>query len=164
MARPSTTYNGSVEVITEKPSRVVCRYKLDSGKVLTVWFDRLRNRGQVSREIRYVWGVAMCISDTKEWANWWRRGGGRKNPITGTGDLEGLRLALRYVRAFAEHKIGPRAALQVSWADERRKRAYRYLLRYEGWSMQRNDGRDVCLEYRDPECWVDLTKEELANG
>lgn len=163
MAKPKVAYwDDGAEIITETPSRAAVRYKLQDGNVLMIWFKRYRNRGEVSKEILYVWTVAMCVAPSKQWGRYWHSRGGQ-NAITGTGGLEGLMMALKYVRIFAEQKLSAREALQVKWADERRKRVYSRLTRYEGWSMQYRDGREVCIEYRDPDYWIDLSKGEQTN-
>lgn len=154
------------ERIVRRPNSMRCRYVLSNGQLLTVYFNRYRNRGRVGSGIRYVWLVAVHIGNGRREANRWHDRGAqeRTQRQTGTCGLEGMTVALRYVLAFANHFIGPYEELQVGWADDKRRRAYRYILRYPGFIMHEVDGKHGgFIAYRNPDIYEWIENKEAAS-
>ncbi len=96
-----------------------------------------------------VWKIGLCISNTRKEANkWWAGKSIRKidNKLTGKCGLEGLKKALFYILELCKCLIWDE--IQISWNDEKRKRAYKYLLRY-GFKEAKH-----CYYYRNPDYWT----------
>lgn len=95
-----------------------------------------------------VWSMGLCISKTRRNSNDWFKG--RKTQLhnrqTGTCGIEGLKKALNYIRQFVG-EMGEYEELQIGWADEKRKRAYKFLLRYGFLEY------DDCYYIRNPQYW-----------
>jgi len=68
--------------------------------------------------------------------------------------LEGLRIALDYILAFANNFCGWRDELQVDWEDDKRRRAYRWLLRHPGFVEYKKDGGYTCIAFRHPDLYA----------
>lgn len=132
--------------IREKPSGLTVREPLSNGQFLTMWFWRERP-SDYDGPVNAIWSVAIYIG-TKKGAALWKRG---KLPEKQTGEcgLEGLRVALGNVLALANN-IGWREEFQIKWADEKRRRAYRWLLRYPGFYEHKEDD---ALTFRRMEYW-----------
>jgi hypothetical protein len=156
MAKPIVTKHVG-ETIVQRPNRVRCRYELKNGQLLSVYFTRKRVK-QPEWDICFVWTVAVHIGHNRREANRWYRGMFQEHASKQTGDcgLEGLIIALRYIQAFCEKLCGARSELQINWSDDKRMRAYRYLLRYPGFVLYEEKGKNQCLAYRNPELfkWV----------
>lgn len=156
MAKPIITKDVG-ETIVQRPNMVRCRYELKNGQLLSVYFTRRRVK-QPDWDIRFVWSVAVHIGRNRREANRWFRSMFQDQASKQTGDcgLEGLVIALRYVQAFCEKLCDWRSELQIDWSDEKRMRAYRYLLRYPGFVLYEEKGKNQCLAYRNPEFfkWV----------
>lgn len=96
------------------------------------WLNLYFQKYQGDRET-CVWTTALCISDGIKSANQWYTGlrkGYRKinNKITGKCGIEGLKKAAKYICSFADN-LKLNEELHVGWADDRRKYAYRGLLK-----------------------------------
>lgn len=132
--------------IVGRPTAWRIRQPTKNGQWLTVFFRRKRVKGDTKEEIkawgdiRYVWDVAIHIGKTKRQANRWYHGWSQKdhNRSTGDGSLAALSQALAYIRAFVVDYMDKRDELQIYWSDERRARAYRYLLRYPGFFIDKD--------------------------
>lgn len=155
MARPRVIkYEG--ETIVSRPNMVRCRYTLSNGQILTVRFQRHVNKAirSTNEKIRKVWLVAVHIGDGKRADNRWRRKAKGVNTSTGKCGLEGLRVALGYIHSFCT-TMGLHTELQVGWSDKRRARAYKYLLRYDNFTLYENEkGEPVAIAARNPEYWI----------
>lgn len=82
----------------------------------------------------HVWDVGLCISKTIKHANHWYNKNNRNsrkyfNKQTGKCGLEGLRKGINYICKFADN-LKPNEELHIGWQDEKRKYAYRKLLKY----------------------------------
>lgn len=101
---------------------------LSNGQWLNLYFTKSCNSTGIQ-----VWETGLCISNGIRKANEWfiGFGGGFKkfnNKATGKCGLEGLRKALTYIYEFADN-LKFKEELHVGWADDKRKYAYRYLLK-----------------------------------
>jgi hypothetical protein len=107
--------------------------------------------------------VAIHIGKGRKQANRWFHGGPRAgNYQTGECGLEGLSMAARYIRDFGNNFMGRRSELQIGWADSKRMRAYKYLLRYEGFTMYTHeDGSPKCIAFRNPKYYEWIPNEEV---
>jgi hypothetical protein len=163
MAKPAVTmYEG--ETIVQRPNMIRARYTLSNGQLLSVYFTRKRvkNKDAFWRGVIYVWSVAIHIGSGRRGANKWFNSW-TKRPIqeTGTCGLEGLIVASRYIRAFGQHKIGSREEMQIGWADAKRMRAYRWLLRYPGFAWYADDANEgQCIAYRNPDIYEWIPKKD----
>lgn len=133
--------------VYQKPSHITYRERLSTGQVLTVKFNRLRHGMPDGgyKGVIYLWIVTVHIG------NHWRESGRyqyKKNRITGRSGLEGLRAALRVIRSVTP-VMDYRDEMQIAGSDERRNKAYRYLLRYPGFV----DGGNGLIGYRNPELY-----------
>ena len=79
-----------------------------------------------------IWTVGLCISNSVKGANKWFDTNGRYyrkyTGQTGKCGLEGLRKALIYICEFADN-LKQNEEFHIEWHDEKRKYAYRYLLK-----------------------------------
>lgn len=96
-----------------------------------------------------VWTISLYIGGSNRTANDWYT---KAKPyshsrITGKGSVLALKYALDRLLEFAEH-MQINEEIQVGWEDERRRRAYRYLLRFPNWREDKD-----CYYYRSPEYW-----------
>ena len=116
---------------------------MEDGRYVHLYFCRCKH----SNKIR-IWTVGLYIGGTIKQANEWYDS--RKTlplRITGDGSVIGLRHALNIVGDFIE-RMGENEELQITGEDAKRFSAYRFLLRYAGWTQ------DVdCLLYRNPDVW-----------
>ena len=94
-----------------------------------------------------VWTVGLHIGGTRRTANDWYNKNRKPDRITGNGSILALKYALDRLMEFAKY-MTMYEEIQVGWADERRRRAYRFLLRYPNWREA-----DDCYYYRNPEYW-----------
>jgi hypothetical protein len=96
-----------------------------------------------------VWTVGLFVGGSNRTANDWYNKPGKKPKIriTGSGLLYALKFALDRLLEFAS-KMTQNEEIQIGWGDERRRRAYRYLLRYPNWNVA-----DDCYFYRNPKYW-----------
>lgn len=91
-----------------------------------------------------IWLVGLCIDKSRRKCNDWYRKRQKTNLIRNTGKcgLEGLTQGLKWLKEHQEQmKSGD--YISIHWKDEKRYRAYRYLLRLG--FVEGNDGRDDCL-------------------
>jgi hypothetical protein len=156
MAKPRVTKHEG-ETIIERPNMIRCRYTLSNGQLLSVFFARKRANSPMYG-ICYVWSVAIHIGRNRKEANRWfqSRNHAQDDRQTGQCGLEGLRIALRYILQFAESICVPNAEMQIAWTDDKRMRAYRYLLRFPGFIFYEDQGNPQCIAYRNPDIyeWV----------
>lgn len=138
------------------PSRITIRERLANGDWLTIWFHRNLTTGDLAKEdILYCWTVAMYIGDRKA-ANRWKRGKSKKgSKQTGKGSIEGLRLAEKYLLNVGHGWMRRRDELRILWEDDKRMRAYRWLLRHPGFNdyTDEDTGKSFAIGFRHPEYW-----------
>jgi hypothetical protein len=101
---------------------------LSNGQWLNLYFEKAKHCNSI-----HVWTVGLCISGSPRIANEWYtslKKGYRKlnNKTTGKCGLEGLRKALEYICTFADN-LKLNEELHVEWSDDKRKYAYRGLLK-----------------------------------
>lgn len=103
--------------------------KLSNGQLLNVYFWRLK--AVVFDEHVFVWNVGVVISKNRKEANHWFLRDSKKKKEISTGDcgLEGLKMAKDLILEF-QHQLKQNEYLFVAHSDEKRKRAYKWLLRY----------------------------------
>lgn len=119
---------------------------LSNGQHLNIYFEK-HNTGTNHERITAVWTIGVCISDTRKQANHWWNGKNKRNlQQTGKCGLEGLRRTAEILKELIPH-LGFHEELQVGWEDEKRRRAYRYLLRYGFLEFE------DCYAIRNPEIW-----------
>ena len=94
-----------------------------------------------------VWTVGLYIGGKNRTANDWYEKIKPTSHTTGKGSLAALQLALGALLDFA-NRLPVNAEIQCGWEDERRKNAWRYLLRYDGWTET-----DEFYLYRNPKHW-----------
>jgi hypothetical protein len=96
--------------------------------------------------------VSVHIGSGRREANAWFHGRqGIKPAQTGKCGLEGLGMAAQYIRDFAEKFMSKRSELQIGWSDEKRMRAYMFLLRYPEFTLYKTeDGKPQCIACRNP--------------
>ncbi|RMD04915.1 hypothetical protein D9O40_00770 [Clostridium autoethanogenum] len=120
--------------------------RLSNGQYLNVYF--MRHKAVHQDKIIYIWAVGVAISKTIKQANFWFNG--KKNKIdnkqTGKCGLEGLKKALYHILEFV-NKMSIKEELQVCWTDEKRKKAYNYLIKY-GFIADKD-----CYSIRNPKYW-----------
>lgn len=117
---------------------------LSNGQHFNLYF--FKNKKECLEKVT-VWGIGFCISKTRRESNDWFKGNLKlNNRQTGKCGLEGLKLALQYICQFVG-ELGEYEELQVGWADEKRKRAYKFLLRYGFWE------HEDCYAMRNSQYW-----------
>lgn len=95
-----------------------------------------------------VWNVGLFVGGSRRQANDWNNGKRKcRNRITGNGSISALRYALKQILDFA-NALPQNAEIQIGWADEKRHKAYRYLLRFSNWAETED-----CFSYRSPLYW-----------
>lgn len=154
-----TRTRGDGFIMSVDPSRVVIRQRLSNGQYMTLRF--YRHRTKVLDGVPYCWKVSLYIGDMKG-ADRWNRGKGKDSgKQTGTGSIEGLRMAMHHTLSFAKGFVGTNSELQIDFEDEKRARVYMWLLRYPGFNGYEDDaGKLFCIAYRDPDYWnYDDTKK-----
>lgn len=153
MARPIVVINTEQERIVQTPSRIRCQWKLSNGQILTVRFTMGRAKQKLTQDvIRKVWVVSAHVGNDRKQERKWIRGKRDNNISTGTCGIEALSVARDYVLRFCEY-MSFYSEVQIAWSDKRRARAYRFLLRYAGFSLAKTiDGKE-CIIGRNPEFW-----------
>lgn len=150
-------------VVRRTPSRVIFRQQLSNGQYITMRFYRHRSK-VFEPPVLYGWKVSLYIGDKKA-ADRWNRGKGKDHgKQTGSGHIEGLRLAKEYLLYFVATYLGTRAELQIDAADLKRHGAYKWLLRYPGFTDYGDNGEKGCIAYRDPAHWEWNETEETEGA
>lgn len=120
--------------VSPKKSNLHYTKTLKSGKVAHLCFYRVRWALATPREgePRYVWNTALYISNTKngskEFRKWLDSPVLKVEPINGDGNLEALKWAYRKILWLVDN-LPACDEVVVGHADEKRKRAYKYLER-----------------------------------
>lgn len=146
-------YRGDNWVVRETPSQVSIRERLSNGQYLTMRFWRVKAKGDIWGHVVYVWKVSVHIGSKKEARRWRRRKKGTRSKQTGNCGLEGLREAQGYLLRFAMNFCGWRDELQIDWEDDKRRRAYRWLVRHPGFALYVRDGKEICYAFRHPDLY-----------
>jgi hypothetical protein len=112
---------------TKRKSEVRIHETLPNGQVMSLYFQR----HQCPKESFKIWTVGLYIGSSRKEANRWytKKPKHKSNKSTGQCGLTGLRRALHYILEFVD-QLGFNEELQIRWQDEKRKSAYRYLIRY----------------------------------
>jgi hypothetical protein len=101
---------------------------LSNGQWLNLYFKKHCNSTGIQ-----VWTVGVCISNSIKHANKWFDTKGeyqrKYSSQTGKCGLEGLTKALKYILEFRKN-MKEKEEIHVGWHDNKRKNAYKYLLRY----------------------------------
>lgn len=98
-----------------------------------------------------VWTVGLHIGGSNRTANdWYNKQKPYTSGITGNGSILALKYALDRLMEFSD-LMQINEEIQIGWEDVRRRKAYRYLLRYPNWREA-----DDCYYYRSPEYWNTL--------
>ena len=114
--------------------------RLSNGQYLNLYFACHPHQSGI-----HVWKTGLFIGIKKEGNKFWI-GKKMKTKITGKCGLEGLKKSLDYIVEFAS-SLKQNEELHVGWEDERRKLAYRRLLKHGFWL-----GEEF-YAYRNPEYW-----------
>lgn len=142
-----------------RKNRFLIKEQLSNGQWLTVFFIRKRANPKkcVQRpkypdtKIVYIWTVGIYIGDgvkaAKRWFHMDYKKRTQRDIITGNCGLEGLRKAMNHVIDFCE-RLKERDELHILCDDKRRFRAYKYLMRFNGFA-QHND----FYAFRHPNWW-----------
>lgn len=150
---------GRNETLLDRPSELRVRRRLSNGQLLSVYFRRHKSL-EAGEKVVYVWTVGVHIGKGRKEANRWYHGGGAENyPLnksTGECGLEGLVQAGKYIREFGYNLMGRRSEMQIGWIDEKRMRAYKFLLRYEGFTLYEGE----CIAFRNPEFYTWIPKDK----
>ncbi len=99
--------------------------KLSNGQYLNLYFGKHCHHSGM-----HVWTVGLFISENIREANRFWVGKKVRIRTTGKCGLEGLRKALNYICEFADN-LKSNEEIHVGWEDDKRKYAYRYLLKYK---------------------------------
>lgn len=155
------------ETITFTPSMVTCKYMLTNGQMLIVRFTRHRNSGKKQRsfdaKIKNVFTVTVLVADNKRHLRKMLRAKDRRvfEMQTGRAGLEALSVASRYVKSFADNYVGYGQEMHVIWSDDKRRKAYRRLLRHAGFvTFYNEDNEPSCYGYRNPKFYTFVPDEE----
>lgn len=140
-----------------RPNRIRCKSRLSNGQWLFVEFKRIRQPHPQPLRCCYIWSVAIHIGDRRKIRRRWTK----KPQQTGRAGLEGLREALRIVKSFGYDMCDYRDEMRITWADERRRRAYRYLLRFDGFE---DHGEFIAFRNPDYYEWEGSGKDEKINS
>lgn len=156
-------YRGKTWFVKSTPSKTFVRERLSNGQYLTMRFWRARAKGEAAAagQIVYVWKVSVHIGSRKELKQWRKRRKGSRSKQTGKVGLEGLREAQGYILRFAMNFCSWRDELQVEWEDDKRRRAYRWLLRHPGFVLYKDEGKEYCYAFRHPDLyeWIPNIKK-----
>ncbi|OCZ54320.1 hypothetical protein [Dehalobacter sp. TeCB1] len=119
--------------------------RLSNGQFMNLYFSKHCHSSGI-----HIWNVGLYISsNTREANNFWL---GKKVPakITGRCGIEGLKKAFDFIMEFAQ-SLGIKDELHVGWEDDRRKYAYRYLLK-RGFLVDEDQGfyHIRNMQYREP--------------
>lgn len=127
---------------------------LSNGQHFNMYFKKHKS-AEPDGVIHGVWTVGLCISKTRKEANVWydNKSKNKQNFQTGYCGLEALKKAAGYLVIFA-NILSYHSEMQVGWQDEKRRKAYRWLLRY-GFEESED-----CYIIRNPEYWSWIPKEE----
>lgn len=144
------------DTLLDRPRELRVRRKLSNGQLLSIYFKRSKAKGGVGQGIVYVWLVGVHIGNGRKEANKWYHSGTHPmqtpSQLTGKCGLEGLVQAGKYIREFGYTLMGRRSEMQIAWADEKRMRAYKFLLRYEGFTLYEDDNENPqCIAFRNPD-------------
>lgn len=144
------TYRGDNWICKERPTRLFYRSKLSNGQYLSMWFWRQRFKDP-NKQVIYIWTVGAYIGSIKGAKLW--RVGKRRTKQTGDCGLEGLKEAARFIKSFAD-QLGYREEMQIKHEDNKRHRAYKWLLRYPGFSLYEFDDKtEPCIAFRNLDYW-----------
>lgn len=145
-------------------------YVLSNGQVLGVYKKRIEVRYPYEPKENYtIWNVGVVIAKTRRQCNDWymKRDNKRKRKIryksTGKVGLEGLNIAFSSIKSLVED-IKDGEYIAINFADEKRKRAYKYLERL-GFYLGEYDYEDCYVYYKQKSMWnFDLSeKGEILN-
>jgi len=114
--------------------------RLSNGQYLNMYFASYPHQSGI-----HIWIAGIFIGEKKEANKFWI-GKKVKTKITGKCGLEGLKKSLDYILEFAA-SMRKNEELQIGWEDERRRSAYRRLLKYEFRET------DDCYYFRNPKYW-----------
>lgn len=114
---------------TKKKHEYRIHEPLSNGQWLNLYFEKKCTSERIN-----IWETGLCISKSVKAANEWFIGRGKgykkiNNRMTGKCGIEGLRKALNYICEFASN-LKCNEELHVGWVDEKRKYAYRKLLKH----------------------------------
>jgi hypothetical protein len=129
-----------IRYLSKRKHEVRIHERLSNGQYLNLYFACYPHESGI-----HVWITGLFIGAKKEGNKFWI-GKKTKTVITGKCGLEGLKKSLDYIMEFAS-SLKQNEELHVGWEDERRKLAYRRLLKY-GFQLHED-----CYNYRNPEYW-----------
>lgn len=120
---------------------------LPNGQHFNLYFKKHGSKEGDNR-IHGIWTVGLHIGSSRKEANLWYDSAGKSKDSrqTGTCGLEALFKAAKYITEFVSI-LGFHSELQIGWQDDKRRRAYRWLLRYDFKEY------DDCYAVRNPEYW-----------
>jgi hypothetical protein len=101
------------------------------------------------RENRFTcWSIGLFVGGSNRTANnWFSKGKPFTSRITGNGSISVLKYALDKLLEFAS-RMQPDEEIRISWEDDRRYNAYRWLLKLPNWQEAGHSYR-----YRNPKYW-----------
>lgn len=133
------------------PSKITLKQKLSDGNYLSIWFRRRRVKGEEWQGVHYLWTCSVYVGTLKDARIW----AGKKthDKITGNGTIEALRLAKGYILGFCRVFVEYGMELQINASDAKRYRAYKFLMRYDGFQAEEETRT---IHYRNPKYyeWV----------
>jgi hypothetical protein len=138
-----------MENCTKRKNMIRHHEKLSNGQVLSITISKHTPDSPHLGSFK-IYSVGICIGKNRKSNNRWFLCKSKKYDKRQTGKcgLEALRLALKYILEF-RNSMNKNEELQIGWADEKRKRTYKYLLRYDFLLANEND----CYWSRSPEYW-----------
>lgn len=120
---------------------------LSNGQHFNMYFKKRKN-SEPDGTINGIWTVGLHIGkDRKEANKWYDRKKSKSLKQTGECGLEALVKAKDYLLQFA-NLLSFHSEIQVGWEDEKRRSAYRRLLKYGFIEC------DDCYIIRNPEYWA----------
>lgn len=134
--------------MTRRKSEIRIHEILSNEQHFNLYFWRKHNADGILTQ----WQIAFRLSKTRKEANLWFNNTKRRDVITGDGSLKGLRRALQYILEVVA-LLGPSEELIVSWSDQKRASAYRYLKRYGFVEYKDDAGTITGYGTRNPEYW-----------
>jgi hypothetical protein len=134
---------------TRRKSEIRIHEVLPNGQHFNLYFWRKHNANGIFTQ----WQVALRLSKTRKESNLWFNNYKRCDVITGDGSTVGLKRALQYILEVSK-SLGPYEELLVSWSDQKRASAYRYLKRYGFVEYKDDEGTITAYGTRNPEYWT----------
>lgn len=128
-----------------RPNRMIVRKDFKNGNKYTLEFTRLRIKGYKGGSPCFQWHLCIYVGEPKQ-ADKFRRGN-VKPRITGNGEPKCLFSIGRQVEWFVG-RMGMNEELVIRWADERRHKVYRRILRNKAFIEEEH-----AIIARNPEYW-----------